>query len=135
MGKVPEQKEAAKKKVAAPMDESARLKLYITKINAELNRQEKVKHSLSYDTLEEAEMLVDHAVCALAKNAGAVLKYSQTETFGPKTAKAAARVTFSGLLRDVVVAAGDKAVEEYVRNTPKPQKKMQSPAAVTAGGD
>ena len=131
MGKVPEQKEAAKKKGTAPMDESARLKLYITKINQELNRQEKVKHSLSYDTLEEAELLVDHAVCALAKSAGAVLKYSGTETLGPKTAKAAAMVTFSGLLRDMVIAAGDKAVEEYVRNTPKPQKK--APAMVTAG--
>lgn len=122
MGKVPEQKDAAKKKNALSLDESARLKLYITKINQELNREEKTKHSLSFDTLEEAELLVDHAVRAITKNAGAVLKYSGTETLGPKTAQAAAQVTFSGLLRDSVIKAGDAAVKQYERNTQKPEK-------------
>lgn len=127
MGKVAEQTDATKvpkmprskpqKKVA--LDEAAKIKLYITKVNQRLNAEEKVHFSLSSKTIEEAELLINHAVRAITTNASAILKYSGTETLGPKTAAAATKVAFSGLLRDQVIKAGDAAVAKYQKATSK----------------
>ena len=134
MGKVPEQPDATKvpKKAQkkAALDEAAKIKLYITKVNQRLNAEEKTQFSLSSKTIEEAELLINHAVRAITTNAAAILKYSGTETLGPKTAAAATKVAFSGLLRNDVIKAGDAAVTKYEKAMGYKPKAPKAPKAV-----
>ena len=133
MGKVAEQTDAThtkNKRSTKALTEAAKIKLYITKVNQRLNAEEKKHFSLSSKTIEEAELLINHAVRAITTNAAAILKYSGTETLGPKTAAAATKVAFSGLLRDDVIKAGDAAVAKYEKATgkaPKAPKEAEVP--------
>jgi hypothetical protein len=99
---------------ARGLAKDVKLANYIAKIAKALSLEEgKSKMTMSAAALAEVELLVSHAVDTITTNAGAILRYSGTETLGVKTAAAATGVAFSGLLRGSVQAAGLRAVEKY----------------------
>jgi len=90
-----------------------KLALYIAKMAKELSISDKKALTMSSAALAEVELLVEHAVLQITNNAEDILKYSGGETLGVKTAAAAAKVGFSGLLRDRAHTSGINAIETY----------------------
>ena len=114
------------------------LSAYIAKYARQLSLKEGKKNrwTMTGEGSREVALLIDDAVQKIIQQADGVLRYSQTETFGEKTAKAAMKMHFSGLLRDQMHEAGQEAVLKYkAQLKPAKPKAPKAPKAVAAGGD
>ena len=111
------------------------LSAYIAKYARQLSLKDGKKNrwTMTGEGSREVALLIDDAVQKIIQQADGVLRYSQTETFGEKTATAAMKMHFSGLLRDQMHEAGKQAVVKYKAQL-KPAK-PKAPKAVAAGGD
>ena len=93
-----------------------KLVLYIAKMAKELSIKDKKALTMSSAALAEVELLVEHAVHQITTNAEDILKYSGGETFGVKTAAAAAKVGLPGVLQEAAHKCGIDAIETYEGN-------------------
>ena len=108
-----EKRSVAIAKKARTSKKEVNFHIYISK----LAKNHAPKMTIAKETLTEIDLLTEYAIGQINRDAGCILRYSGTGTYGLKTALAAVSTSFSGLLKQEAVLAGNVAMQNFNKSS------------------